>query len=170
LDLDSEVLMKKPKIGDIFEIPLTKSRRSYGQYLYFSKMGPIIQIFDVVSSNEMNVDQIICSQPLFPPIIVGLFAAIKDKIWKVVGNKPIESFKHPLFVSNEYDQITGEARTWFIWNGQEYIKVGIKLPDRYKKLEFLVVWSSSSVVERIENRRMPFPYYELIQFNKFTPK
>jgi hypothetical protein len=162
-------MAKKLIVGDIIEIPLSNRKKAYGQYLHKSKMGPIIQVFDLTYRDKIELDQIISSRPLFPPVITGLNAAIKTGLWKIVGNKPVLSFVHPKFVSTLYDQVTGKARIWFIWDGQSYSKVGAVLPAEYKKLEFLVVWDPKNVVDRIETGKTPFPYSDLIENNEFTP-
>jgi hypothetical protein len=160
---------KKPKEGDIFEVPLSNGTKAYGQYLYFSKLGPIIQISSLISTETASLDQILDSKPLFPPIITGLFAALNKKKWKVIGHSPITQFNHPKFVRTLYNQRTGEAGIWFLWDGQEDIRVGPVLPVEYKSLEFLVVWNPQDVVDRIETGKIPFPYAELIKNNRFTP-
>ena len=54
-------------------------------------------------------------------------------------------------------------------SGKKERKLGKKLPKRYKKLEFLVVWSPHNVVERIETGEIPFPYKDLIDKIEFEP-
>lgn len=161
-------MTKKPKIGDIFQIPLSNGKRSYGQYLHHSKMGPIIRVYNLFS-DKATIDQVVSSDLLFPPVITGLYAAIKKGYWKVIGHSPILNFVHPRFVSAFYDQETGKAKIWFLWDGQNEIKIGPVLPEEYKKLEFLVVWNPTNVVQRIETRKIPFPYDDLINKNEYTP-
>jgi hypothetical protein len=163
-------MAKRPKEGDVFEIPLFNGEKAYGQYLFHSKMGPIIQVFDLISTNEMDVEKIILSKQLFPPVITGLYAAIKKGLWRVVGNRPIVNFIHPIFISTLYDQVSGKARIWFLWDGEEYKKIGHVLPEEYKKYEFLVVWDPLTIVQRIESGKMPFPYSDLIEKNEYTPQ
>jgi hypothetical protein len=162
-------MTKKPKEGDIFEIPIPNGKKSYGQYLHYSKMGPIIQIFSLISEGDVTINRILGSKPLFPPVITGLFAALKEKKWRIIGHEPITDFVHPMFVTTLYDQHTGEASVWFLWDGQRDIRIGSVLPQEYKNLEFLVVWDPSNVVHRIETGEMPFPYADLIKYNRFTP-
>jgi hypothetical protein len=163
-------MTRKPKVGDLFEIPLSDGRNAYGQYLHYSKMGPIIQVFDLITDREVTVEQIVSSKPLFPPVITGLYAAVKEGYWKITGYQPISNFIHPKFVSTLYDQQTGMARIWFLWDGERDIRIGPELRPEYKSLEFLVVWNPQDVVNRIETGKIPFPYAELIQNNKFTPR
>jgi hypothetical protein len=162
-------MAKKPKVGDIFEIPLSVGRKAYGQYLHQSKMGSIVQIFDIISKDKIDLKQIILSPLQFPPVIVGLYAAIKEGYWKIIGQQSISEFVHPKFISTFYDEYSGKARIWFLWDGYKEVKIGPVLPEEYKRLEYLVVWNPPDIVERIETGEVPFPYADLIKNNKFTP-
>jgi hypothetical protein len=75
----------------------------------------------------------------------------------------------PNFVSAYYDEKTGEAYQWFVWDGENYSRVGSRLPDELKKLEYLVVWHPYNIPERIETGVYPYPYGDLIKNNKFVP-
>jgi hypothetical protein len=162
--------MKKPIVGDIFEIPLSKREKAYGHYLYYSKMGPIIQVFDLVAKSDIAIEQVIEANPLFPPVITGLFAAVRDKMWKVIGHQTVINFVHPKFVSALYDEHTGKVNKWSLWDGVKFVRIGSELPQRYKGFEYLVVWNPTDIVQRIETGEMPFPYGELIRKNEFTPR
>jgi hypothetical protein len=103
------------KKGDFFELPLSDGRFAYGQYVFKDrKMGPLIQVFDLISENRIQIEQLKTAYPLFPPIITGLFAAIRTGMWNVIGRKAVENFTYPNFVSTFYDQKTGKARIWFL--------------------------------------------------------
>jgi len=116
------------------------------------------------------LDRLKNAQPLFPPVITGLFAAIRTGMWKVIGYMPVEEFAYPKFVSTFSNEKTGEARVWFLWDGEKSTRIGSKLPEDYKEFEFLVVWSPYDVVHRIETGEYPYPYGDLIRYNKYTPK
>ena len=164
------------KVGDILEIPLSLGRKAYGQYIFLDKeMGPLFQVYDLITENVVRLDQLKEAKALFPPIIVGLKAAVRLGLWTVVGRMPVEGFVYPNFVSTFFNFKTGKAGIWFLWDGNQSIRIGNKLPEEYKKLEFLSVWSPYDVVERIEtvNCLFPnclFPYRELILNNEFTPR
>ncbi len=157
------------KIGDIFEIPISNNKKAFGQYIHYDKQqGPLIQVFDyIVNGDEkLDLDKIVQSKILFPPIIVGLFAAVKKNLWSVVGNKNVENFIYPGFISTLRNPKTNEATIWFYWDGNEWTKLGEKLNDRYKKKEFLAVYSPYDIPERIETGKKP--YEELILTNKLS--
>lgn len=161
----------KMKIGNVVEIPLSNGRKAYGQYVFWDKkMGPLLKIFDFIITENINLESLESAEPLFPPIITGLFAAVKKGMWQVVGNFPVKGFEYPGFISTLYDEKTGKAGIWYLWNGTESIRLGGRLPQKYKNKEYLVVWSPFDIVYRIETMAYPYPYGDLIQFNKFTPQ
>jgi hypothetical protein len=157
-------------IGDIFEIPLSRNRKAYGQYVFFDKkMGPLFQVYDLITETGVQPEQLKNAKPLFPPIIVGLKAAIRLGLWTVVGRIPVDGFVYPNFVSTFYNQKSGKAGIWYLWDGERSIRIGDKLPEEFKKMEFLLVWSPYDVVKRIETGEGYFPYRELILYNEYTP-
>jgi hypothetical protein len=106
--------MKCPsvKIGDIVEIPLSGGRKAFGQYVFMDrKNGPLLQVFDLITDREFDLERLRNANPLFPPVITGLFAAVRTGFWRVVGHMPVEEFVYPKFVSTLYNQRTGKART-----------------------------------------------------------
>ncbi len=159
--------MKQLIVGNVFEIHLSDGRKAFGQYLLQSKMGPIIQVFTLITSEEVSVEEIIQSQALFPPVITGLFGAVKNGYWKIIGSSSPTLTKRPCFVSTEWTK-NGKATHWYLWDGEREIKIGKELPDEYKTLEFLVVWNPPNVTQRIETGNPPFPFGELIKDNEFT--
>ena len=161
--------MKRPKIGDIFEVPISQGRMAIGQYLLQSKMGPIVQILGILPIDKNDIEELLLSKPLFPPVIVGLFAAIQKNMWRIIGNKKVTLIDHPKFISNIWNEKTGKAGFWTLWDGNKFYDIGHFLPSEYRELEFLVVWTPQSITERIETGKIPFPYGDLIQNNEFTP-
>jgi hypothetical protein len=154
----------KIKAGDIFEIPLSNGQRAFGQYVFFDKkMGPLVQIFDLIRKEDVYIDELKHAQLLFPPIITGLMAAINTGLWRVVGHFPVERFVYPGFVSTFYDDKTGKIGIWYLWDGEKSIRIGRELPEEYKKLEFLCVWDPHDVAHRIETGENP--YSKLIHAN-----
>lgn len=62
----------------------------------------------------------------------------------------------------------GSATFWYYWDGSKYHKIGKELPENYKDKEFLIIYPPNMVTERIEKRGIPFPYKELIKYNRFS--
>ncbi len=158
------------RIGDIVEIPLSDQRMAYAQYIIRDRMGLIIQVFDFIADTKPDLKLLMQSRPLFPPIITGLFAAVKTGYWKKIGSQRAEVIQYPGFVSTLYDQKTGKASIWFYWDGEKSIRLGPKLPEEYKSKEYLMVWDPHDVVHRVETSEHPFPYRDLILNNQFTPR
>lgn len=154
------------KIGDIFEIPLTDYKKAYGQYMVMDKYGPIIKIFNYINKveNNDNIEDITETGQLFPPIYTGLYAAIRTKLWKIIGHKEIKNFEFPGFITTLTHPETNEATIWFLWNGRETVRLGKKVQKEYQGLEFLAVYSPNDIPKRIETGKKPFE--ELILTNK----
>jgi hypothetical protein len=147
--------MKKVRIGDIFEIPLPDGRRAYGQYVFKDKMGPLIQVFDLITPIEISIEQLKNAGPLFPPVFTGLFAAIRTGLWKVIGQLPVATFSYQKFISTMYFSDTNQVGTWYLWDGERYTPIGRKLPKEYKHLEQLIVWDPNNLARRIETGKNP---------------
>lgn len=152
--------MKKPPItvGDIFEIPLPDGRKAYGQYVFADKStGGIIQVFNYFTKDKdtVNLLELNNSELLFRPVFVGIYAAIRSKKWKIIGNMQVNNFKYPGFVSTLTDPQTGKASTWYLWNGEENIRLGEELNDEYKRLEYLSIYPADFIVDRIMTGKKP---------------
>ncbi|PKO15874.1 MAG: hypothetical protein CVU39_10165 [Chloroflexi bacterium HGW-Chloroflexi-10] len=159
------------KIGDLFEITLSDHRTAIGHYVYRdNKNGPFIQVFDYIENKQkMNVEDAVKKGYMFPPVITGLKAAIRKGLWIVIGKRPVTDFIYPKFISAHWDDKTGEVKSWFLYNGSNFIKIGSFLDEQYKTLEYLVVWSPIDIISRVETGIIPFPYGEMIRNNKFIP-
>ena len=154
-------MSKRIKVGDVFEIPLSKGRKAYGQYVFRDqKMGPLVQIFDHVYGIDDRVDleQLGQAGLLFPPVITGLFAAIKTGLWEIIGRLPVENFVYPKFISAMYDSRRNRVGIWYVWDGAQSIPIGQQLSEEFKQLEQLVVWDPLDIVHRIETGDNPLSY------------
>jgi hypothetical protein len=156
---------QRVRVGDIFQIPLSDGRVAYGQYVYRDKKhGPIIRVFDFISETETEFDkikeQLAHAKLLFPPVITGVFAAVRTGLWKVVGRLPVNDFEYPNFI-NVLDENYQPISDWFLVTKDDTMRLGKKLPKKYKHLELLVVWSPYDVVHRIETGENP--YREMIE-------
>ena len=153
---------KRIRVGDIFEIPLLDGRRAYGQYVYRdSESGPIVQIFDLIlkETESFKIEMISKSRPLFPPVITGLFAAIRTGEWKVVGHLDVEDFVYPLFLSPLRGRDPFSVKKWYLWDGKRYTELGEALPEKYNTLEMTGVWAPFDLAKRIETGNNPNEKY-----------
>ena len=145
---------RRIRVGDVFQIPLSDGRFAYGQYVYRdNRNGPIIRVFDVITEKEVEFDEIRerleHANLLFPPVITGVFAAVRTGLWKVIGHMSVDDFQYPNFVS-VFDEGYKPLGDWFLITEKDDIRLGKRLPDKYKNLEFLTVWSPYDIVHRIE--------------------
>jgi hypothetical protein len=159
------------KVGDVFEISIIDNRKAYGQYVYKCKLGPMVKIFDIlISEREVTLQELAKAGSLFPPIITGLYAAIKVGLWRKIGKLPVEDYSHTKYILPRWNDKTGIVLYWSLWDGMQFIRLGKDLPEKYKNLEICGVWSPYDVIWRIENNKIPFPYEDMIKFGRFTPK
>lgn len=158
------------KIGTIVRIPLNDNRNAYCQYVHKDKMGPMIAVFELIITHPINLNILLEADHLFPPIITGLFAAVRTKLWEKVGCLPVVNFEYRGFINPHYDFMSGEVIMWYFWNGDHYIKLGKKLPEEYKDRELLIGWNPYSVVERIETGKVSSAYEGLIKNNRAFSK
>jgi hypothetical protein len=159
------------KVGDLFEITLSDGRKAIGHFVYWDeKYGPFIQVFNIIKYKyELKIEDAITKGYMFPPIITGLKAAVRKGLWPVIGKRKITDFKYPNFLRAYWNEKTGEVKNWFLFDGVNTFSLGSVLPEEYKNLEYLVVWSPFDVIYRIETGTIPFPYGEMIRDNKFIP-
>jgi len=147
------------KVGDIFEIPLSDGRKACGQYVFADpKWGPMIQVFDLITEQRIRVEQLRKARPLFRPVITGLRAAVRERYWSIIGHLSVGGFTYPKFISPLIDHKTETLRTWYLWDGEEFLQLGRKLPEEYRHLEQLVVWDPHDVTHRIETGENPLDY------------
>ncbi len=143
----------KLRVGSVFEIPLDGNRKAFGRYLHKDpKSGPLVQVFNIIL--DCHQDIVISTLPeygnMFPPIIVGLQAAIREGYWKIVGFIPVEEFHYPEFITAFWGGDPPEIHQWLLWDGKQYKSLGSTLPDQYKDSEFYGVLTAHDVTKRIE--------------------
>ena len=140
------------KVGHIFKSPAGKGKHAYGQYCYDCRRGSMIRIFDIVTDREMDLEEITKRELMFPPIFVGLPAAIREGVWELVGFQELKDFKVPLFKTSLFAPAEKD-NTWFVIDvtTDKTIKKGSRVPWRYRKLERAGTWSAYDVIKRIEN-------------------
>lgn len=159
------------KKGDIFEIPLSDGRKTYGQYVDDNN-GPIVRVFDhfLKSEEKFYFSKINSNKLLFPPVHVGLKDPIRNSMWKIIGNYKIENYIyngflswHPEMQTNKEERV--RIKKWFLWDGNKYMPLGGKLPEEYMSYESDAVYSAMLIVKRIETGINPFGFTK--KHNKF---
>jgi len=126
----------KPRVGDIFEVPLPNGRFAYGKVLRDASVGIYDTVFDTRTA---------------PPIkssfafVVGLYEYIlADGTWPIVGHEPFEStdgeWPPAYFIK---DSISGDYSRYY---------KGIITPSSETEcsgLEQAAVWDADDIVRRI---------------------
>lgn len=144
-------MRKRIKIGDIVAIPLPSGGYGYAQYIFLDKKkGPLIQVYDLITEQIADLPEIAEAEPLFGPVITGISAAVRNGRWEILGNTNVEYFRYKNFIAPVYNGKLRIVSKWFLWDGENFIDLGTKLPMKYRGLEQLVVWDPEDVAYRIE--------------------
>ena len=178
MDGNSTAIMKRTilKTGDILLIPLSDSQAALGQIVMLdlrreAPLNPLLRVIKgIYEPNDIDLDKIDFTDELFPPVITGVGAAVKTGLWEKIGNKPVENFTYPRFLSTFWNQTTGEAGDWLLIDQYQMLQLGKSVPDDLKSLEFRIVLDPHDVVERILTGKVSWPFGDLIMYNKFTPQ
>jgi hypothetical protein len=141
--------------GDCFSIPLTDGRLAFGQYICLHpQSGPLIRVFDRISTDVVPLEELRSSGLRFPPVFVGLNPPIRTGRWRKIGNLPIAGFQFPRF-RYSLQRRKGVNHDWLIWDGNNYERVG-DLPPECRSLETPGVWAYGDLEERILTGRNCF--------------
>ena len=126
----------KPRVGDIFEVPLPNGRFAYGKVFRDASVGIYETVFDA---------------PTRPPIksaflfVVGLYEYILvDGVWLIIGHESFEStdaeWPPPCFIK---DAISGEYSRY-------HKGVIIQSSEtECRGLEQAAVWDTDGIIRRI---------------------
>jgi hypothetical protein len=163
-------------VGEVFEISLSDGRKSYGQYVFFDKRnGPIIRIFDYFTKGEevLDISKLDRGKLLFPPVYAGVGGAVKHDGWKVMGSMPVDDyiFLGFLYFNTEIVTKPGEPvriANWSLWDGENYIELGEKLPEKYQAFESVGISPARMIEERIETGFNMEEYPK--KYNRFLTK
>lgn len=143
--------------GDVFSISLPDGRKAYGQFLQRGELTYLVQILDLITDEEVPVDQLRGAGNLFPPVYTSLGAAVKSGEWRVIGHLPLKHTEHPRFrATNGYRP--GVHHDWRIWDGKTTTWTG-DLPPEYRHLEEKVLWGYLALEERITSGVNPYEEY-----------
>jgi len=136
------------KVGDYFEIPLTDGRFAYCQHVNWNdQMGFLVQVLERISDQPLKVDELLGAKPLFPPVFVGLRAALNSGRWKKIGNRPVTDFEFPLFRATSATK-PGKYENWWLFDGFKQRFIGT-LPLELRSLEVEVAWGYEMLESRI---------------------
>lgn len=142
-------MAQRPKVGDVYQIPLPDGRFAFAQYLQWNEeMGCLIRVFDFLLDHEPeSLAALKLAGEMFPPVFAGLKAAVKADRWKRIGSMPVPNFTFPTFRCTSATK-PGTYENWWLWDGGAQRFIG-KLPEELRSLEVEVSWGYELLEERI---------------------
>jgi len=128
---------------------LPDGKWSYCQYVYrVEKFGDVVRVFRQITTEPLSShDGLETEELLFPPVFVALVAAVRGKLWQLIGNIPVEEFVLPRFRFTMGTK-PGTYHDWRIWNERKTINIG-NLPAEMRSLELKCIWGCEALTERI---------------------
>jgi len=153
--------MTKPRlrVGSVLEIPLSTGKKIYGRYLHRDpKQGQILQVYNHIleADDDIQLDVLESAGDFFKPIFVGISGAVRSGLWKIIGFIPVKNFSYPGFLGAHWSGNPPVVYRWYFWDGEKYIELGQKLPDKYKKYEYIGGYAPQDVTKRIETGEESF--------------
>jgi len=146
--LEADLCGAGARIGDCFAVPLPNGKVAHAQYVCLHhEIGTLVRVFDVVRDRPVDVDVLRRAGLLFPPVFVGLLAALRVCGWQRIGNFPAKGYWFPRFRAT-IDTRPGVYENWSIWDGRRTVFVG-KLRKRHRSLELKTVHSPQRLAQRI---------------------
>jgi hypothetical protein len=159
----SKEILKKNKIklvpGDVLEVLLANGVKGYFQFIgkdddYMA--GHLIRAFEYFKPlseiTSPNVKEIVGSKIKFHSY-TRVFEGIKDGLWTIIGNIPIEdNFEYPMFrQTSDVYSIVKKSYNWYIWKEDfnKAKKIG-ELTEEYKSLPVSSIYPPSAIVRWIE--------------------
>ena len=128
---------KKPKEGDIVEVPLSDGQSAYGRVL----KSPLVAFYAIQAKAPLPVDQIVAAPVAFKVYVVH--SAVKSGRWKIVGHAPLEDVlqKSPSFY--KVDSITKQLS---LYHHGQTVPATV---EQCEGLECAAVWSAEHVESRL---------------------
>ena len=145
----SRAIRKRPKIGDVVEIP-TPLGLAYAHFTHkHPTFGALLRVLPgVFPEQPKDTATLVRQTPQFLAFF-PLGAACNRGIVRVVANEPIpvEAHAFPTFRSGIANR-EGVVENWWLWDGEKEWKVGAMRPGM-EHLPIRGVWNDTLLVERI---------------------
>jgi hypothetical protein len=142
--------LARPKIGDVVEID-TGQGLAYAHYSHqHPTYGALLRVFaDLKAERPADLAAVVSGEPTFRTFF-PLAAAVQRKIVSIAGHVPLseEAKRFPTFRAGVVDPRTGRVATWWLWDGQNEVRVG-PLTDEMRRLSIRGVWNDTILKERI---------------------
>jgi hypothetical protein len=141
-------MSKRPKVGDIIEIPLPENGTGYAQYTHKHKQyGALLRVFQVREKVD-DIAELTNASHQFTTFF-PLGAAVNRKIVSIAGNLPVrDEFKtFPTFRVGVANQ-SGVVEAWWLWGGENEERIGRLSPEQ---MEYPIrgVINDTLLIERI---------------------
>jgi hypothetical protein len=150
---------KRLVLGDVFEIPLSKKRLAYAQYVNYHRDPPVwghlIRVLPGTFQKRPEAfDDIVQQQERFYTFFPA-GSAVNRGLVTIVANEqiPDRCRKLPLFKATNATGPTTDTN-WFLWDGKMDIKVD-KLSPEQVDLSIHEIISFGLLLERIESGWSP---------------
>lgn len=143
-------MSKRPKIGDIIEIPLPGERFGYAQYTHKHKIyGALLRVF-LVREKVVNIAELSNAPHQFTTFF-PLAAALNKQIVIIVGNLPLrnEFMEFPIFRTGVAN-LSGVVDVWWLWDGENEERIG-KLSPKQMEYPIRNVINDTLLIERIDS-------------------
>lgn len=141
-------MSKRPKIGDIVEIPLPDNGTGYAQYTHKHKQyGALLRVFQV-REKVGDITELSNASHQFTSFF-PLGAAVNREIVRIAGNLPVkDEFKSfPIFRAGVANQ-SGVVEVWWLWDGENEERIG-KLSPTQMEYPIRGVINDTLLIERI---------------------
>jgi hypothetical protein len=153
-------MAKRPRIGDVFEIPLTHGY-GYGQFVLNHRekpvYGPLIRVFEGVFCARPSDLVALANQREQFLTFFPLGAAVARGIVTIVCAAPIPDrlSQFPLFkVYGGINHETRKATSWYLWDGNQTWRVD-QLTAEQRPLPVKEIINDTLLIERIETGWRP---------------
>jgi hypothetical protein len=144
------------KVGDVYEIQLSDNRKAYAHFIHEDRVyGSLLSVFDLITLDDASLNMILGSPQKFPPIICDISRGIRENVMKPIDHETIRQFDYPGFVVWKEDDRNRKPAAWYLWDGRDFFRLSTVLPEKFRRLEYLRVWSAQEIVERIETGKLP---------------
>jgi hypothetical protein len=140
---------KRPKIGDVIEIPTPKGL-AYAQYTHNNRLyGYLIRVLPgFYEKRPTDFSELVRQKECYFVFFI-LGVAASQGLVKIVANEPIpsQSRKFPLFRTGAHDT-EGRVPNWWLWDGKREWFIGELKPEHYQ-LPIAEIWTDVFLVDRI---------------------
>ena len=145
-------MSRRPRIGDIIEIPLPTGN-AYAQFTHkHPQYGALIRVLkSIYPEIPAKLGELLIDEPLFITFF-PLGAAINRNVVKVVSNVdvPDHSKQFPIFKAG-VPNAQGKVETWWLWDGENETRVD-SLSEEQKDYPVRGVINDTLLVERISSQ------------------